>query len=165
MENAIVTAICIILILVGVVTLSMNSFSSINTISNSMKEMESFTRDIRQTCISTVDSTTQAGGDQVEITILNDGNTSLAHFNKWDIIVVYEEGTVQWLPYTDSTPGWSITGLYYNDNPEIFEPNILNPAEEMKVMLKLSPAVSEGTVNVATISTVNGITTQSVFGW
>jgi archaellum component FlaF (FlaF/FlaG flagellin family) len=165
MENAIVTAICICLILVGAVTLSMNAFSSINTISDSMKEMESFARDIRQTSINTVDSTTQAGGDQVEITISNNGNTSLTHFSSWDIIVIYEEGTVQWLSYTDSTPGWSVTGLYYNDNPEIFEPNILNPEEEMKVLLRLSPAVSEGTVNAATISTVNGITTQTMFGW
>jgi hypothetical protein len=165
MENAIVTAICISLILVGVVTLSMNSFASIDTISGSVKEMESFTRDIRQTCISAVDSTTQEGGDQVEITILNEGHMSLSHFNCWDIIVVYEGGDVQWLPYTDSIPGWTVSGLYYNDSPEIFEPDILNPEEEMKLLLKLSPAISEGTVNVATISTANGVTTQTAFGW
>ena len=165
MENIIITLICVSLIMVGALNLTMSSFNSIDILSDSWKVSQSKIIDMSHTVITALSTVTGVDGDYVEINVRNDGNTLLGEFNRWDVIVKYQQGDVQWLPYSTTAPGWYVEGIYYDGGPEIYGPNILNPGEEMKIIIKLSPPVAAGTTNLATITTINGITTQIMFGY
>ena len=165
MENIIVSLFCVGLILVTGMTLSMNSLHSIDMLTDTWKKEQSQSEYIRGTSIKYISSITQNNGSLVETMIMNDGNKTLAHFLKWDVIVWYQDGYVQWIPYTTSTPGWNISGIYLNGNPEIYEKNILNPGETLKLIIRLSPPVAKNTINYATVSSDNGAGTQCTFGW
>ena len=163
MENIIITLICVSLLMVGALNLTMSSFTSIDVLSDSWKVTQSKIIDISHTTITAISAVTGVDGDYVEITVRNDGNIPLADFNRWDVIVNYQAGAVQWLSYDTVAPGWYVEGIYYDGNPEIYGPDVLNPGEDMKILVLLSPPVGEGTTNLATITTNNGITTQIMF--
>jgi len=164
MENVIITVICIAILLTGTTAFGMSALNSLDTLSDSMREQMNLISDIRMTSISSVRSSTEEGGGEAYITIRNDGQTSLASFSKWDVIIQYTDGQVQWLPYGLQTPGWTVDGIYMNGNPEIFEPNIFNAHETMDLNLKLSPPVSDNSTNLANIVTPNGMRTSVLFG-
>src|SRR4030042_1960512 len=108
MENIIIALVCISILVIGAGSIAFSSFNSIDTLVYAWKEGESMATDIRNTLIRPVSSNTTSEGTQVEIIINNDGNTALTNFSKWDVIVEYQAGIVQWLPYTTATPGWTI---------------------------------------------------------
>jgi hypothetical protein len=165
MENAIISLVCISLLVMGASTMAFSSLTSIDRLADAWKYEESQAIDIRHTEITSVSDNTDNGGARAEIVIRNDGQTDLAHFESWDVIVRYQNGGVEWVPYTTSTPGWTVGGIFLGGNPEIFEPNIFNPMETMKLVLKLNPPVAQGATNLVTISTPNGVNTQITFGW
>ncbi len=140
-----------------------SSFASIDTMCDSWKEQEAQMTDRTNTRITAVSSVTRDKGKQVEIVIRNDGNTSLANFDCWDVIVRYGEGGVQWLPYSSAVPGWTVSSFSLGEGPEVFDPNILNPGEELTARLKLSPGVSKDYTNLATVATLNGVTVSISF--
>jgi len=164
MENVILALVCIAVLVTGAVTIASVSFNSIDTIVHAWKEEEYLSTNMRNTMIKSVSSNTTSEGTQTEIVIKNEGNTALANFSKWDVIVIYQNSSAQWLPYTTATPGWTIGGIFLNGQPEIYEPNIFNPWETMNLILKLSPAVAEEATNLAIISTPTGATTEINFG-
>jgi hypothetical protein len=98
----------------------------------------------------------------VQLNWKNDGGAPLADFADWDVILEIAEGSgiqISPLAYTASTtPGtneWAIQGIYQDAallTPEIADPGILNPDEEMVVLLNPSPAVT--TNNFQRISTI-----------
>ena len=171
MENAIVSIITIAMILGGTVTLVFSALSPLDTIANSWKQMTQETGDIMRTDISGIDSSVPElyAGNRVALTIRNDGNISLTNYDSWDVIVQYNSDNstspVKWLPYTTSLADnkWTVNGIYFNGDAEKFEPNILNPGEDMEILLQLNPAVSANTTNLATISTPKGVSTQIIF--
>jgi hypothetical protein len=165
MENLFITIVCIALILLATVSYATSSLDSADMISNSFKTMLEKAGEISRTEITATGATT-ANGSDVEITLSNDGNTALRNFRRWDVIVRYQGGATVWVPYSASaTPGWSDNGTFLNGGADIFEPGILNPAETLKIMMRLSPAVTENTTNLAVISTDSGVKTQRSFGW
>ena len=170
MENIVIAIISIALIMGGTLTLLLSSLPSIDTLSSSWKQMTHRTEDIRRTEIATDNWTVSDGGAKVEITIRNNGEVSLSDFASWDVIAKYDSDNdtyAKWLPYTPSNPPennkWTVNGIYFSGNPETIEPNILNPGEDMRILMQLDPEVADNTTNCATISTPNGITTQLIF--
>ena len=96
------------------------------------------------------------------IKILNQGQVSLSQFNKWDIIVQYEDGTTTYIDHTtDAYPGsneWTVEGIYLlDDSAEVFEPDILNPGEQMRLYLSINPGIGRDENVRITISTANGV--------
>ena len=164
MENILVTLVCITMLIVGVVTIASDSFSSIDRLIYAWKDEESLINNMRNTAITSVSSNVTSEGNRLEIVVKNDGQTDLANFKRWDVLVRYQDGSAQWLPYTTDTPGWTVGGIFLSGKPEIYEPNIFNPMETMKLVLNLSSPVSENTTNLASISTPNGVNTEITFG-
>ena len=170
MENAIVAIISMAIILGGTLTMMLGSIPSIDTLSTSWKDMAERSGEIRRTEIAASSYDILDAGAQVEITISNDGEVSFGDFGSWDVIVEYDSDAgscVEWLPYTTSNPPenneWTVDGIYFSSDPETIEPNILNPGEEMTILVQLDPPVAQQTTNLAIISTPNGIDSQIIF--
>jgi hypothetical protein len=95
----------------------------------------------------------------------NQGETSLAQFAKWDIVIQYQSGAASYISYTtNGTPGsneWTVEGIYLlNNSTEVFDPDILNPEEQMKLLINIDPGIGAGEVARITISTPHGVTSQ-----
>ena len=169
METAIVSLICIALIVFGGMTMSQGFLSSVDSTTAGLEEISNRGEEIMRTRLSTVNATLQSPS-LLEVRLQNDGQTKLADFDKWDVIVQYYTagGTyyVKWLPYNEGTLGdneWQKTGIYLDGQAETFEPGILNPGEEVRIEAKLNPPVGAGTTNLVVVSTPNGIPASIAF--
>jgi len=171
MEQAIVSIIAIAIILGGTVTLVFNAISPVDTIATSWKQMTETTEEVIRTDIAGISSSVppEEYGSKVEITVNNQGQVSLSNYESWDVVVQYYSDNVtrevKWLPYstslTDNT--WTASNWEFSGSPETFEPEILNPGEDMQISMQLNPPVSNDTTNLVTISTSNGVPTRVIF--
>ncbi len=109
----------------------------------------------------------------VWVTLKNLGQTSLADFSRWDVIVQYRGSDnnyyIKHIPYTAGAPGsnqWTVEGLFQDEQTsksEVFDPNILNPSEEIKIHMRLEPMAKDLATNWAIIITSNGIAVPVIF--
>jgi len=113
MENFIIALVCIALLISGVLSISMSALSSISTVSDALRQEEVLSRDMLGTSISCISAVTNAGGTSVTIDIQNDGKKAVADYDAWDVIVRYGDGDTVWIPYSASTPGWTISGFFF----------------------------------------------------
>jgi hypothetical protein len=172
METAITALIVISLLVLSVLMVTERSLSAQSSFSESLRQMQDGIEERSRTGITPIKAETKALGATVEITLKNTGNTKLADFGQWDVILEYDAGggnwQTRWYSYTASLASnqWTVAGIYLNaatSTSEIFEPNIFNPGEEMVIQVKVSPAVGSPTANWATIATPNGISASTVF--
>ncbi len=172
MENAIVSLICIALMIFGGMTMSQDFLSTMDKTSASLGELGIRAEDIMRTELLPI-SASQPSADLLEVTLRNSGQTKIGDFEKWDVVVQYHDTDstyyVVWIPYTAGDPGnneWTKKGIYLDagsETAEVFEPGILNPGEEIIFEAKVNPSVGEGTTNLVVISTPNGTQTSIVF--
>jgi hypothetical protein len=153
------------LIIVASVTMAISTMQSSSKIADSWKQMASNSIAINRTDIAAIPPDHYTGG-VLNITVKNTGQTNLTDFAKWDIIVQSQSGSVSYLNYRGSNPlgdnEWTVTGIYINTgNPEVFDPGILDPGEQMIVAIQLNPEISSGEACRITISTPNGINAQT----
>lgn len=113
MENFAISLVCIALLIIGAVSVSMSALNSINNISDALRAEEAVSRDIRNCSISCKSATTIGSGTSVILDIDNTGNTDLLNYQAWDVIVRYQNGDTQWIPYTATTPGWQTSGFFF----------------------------------------------------
>jgi len=166
METALISLISVALVIIAAVTMAMSSFHSINTVTDSWKQMEQQAGDIRRTEIMAVPPESYGGGN-INLMVQNEGQTDLGDFSHWDVIAQYQAGGTYYIVYTtDNPPGndrWTVGGIYLSDNitiSEVFDPDILNPGETMKAVINLDPEIGAGETGRITVSTPNGVTSQ-----
>ena len=169
METAIVSLICIALIMFGGMTMSQGFLTSVDSTTIGLEEISSRGEEIMRTEL-TAANTSMPSASLLRVSLENSGQTKLASFSKWDIIVQYYDdgGTyyVKWLPYTEGTPGnneWRKVGIYLDGQVETYEPDIVNPGEEVVIEAKLNPSVGDNTTNLVVVSTPNGIPASIAF--
>jgi hypothetical protein len=165
METAIVSLIIITVALFGALTITHVYLSSQDAILASWREMEERLGERARTDLSPIRVEMQESWPNiVDVTLGNEGDTKLADFDQWDVIVQYDtdndgdHDVVEWLSYHDppSNSEWS------ENIGEVFEPDIFNPGEVMTITLVVSSAEITRT-GVAIIGTPNGITTSAAF--
>ena len=169
METAIISIICIALVVFGGMTMSQGFMTSVDTSTTGLEEIGQRDEAIMRTELTPV-SAEQPSADILEVILENSGQTRLADFDKWDVIVQYYDGTgtyhVEWLPYTEETLDdneWEVAWIQLDGGAEIFEPNILNPGEQIMIRAQLNPSVGSGTTNMVVISTPGGVTASTYF--
>jgi len=169
METAIVSIICIALVVFGGMTMSQGFITSVDASTTSLEEIGQQDETIMRTELTPV-STSQPVGSTLETILQNTGQTQIVDFNMWDIIVQYYDGTgtyhVEWLPYTEEALGdneWEVVWLRLDGVDEIFEPNVLNPEEQIMIRIQLNPSVGAGTTNMLVVATPGGITASTYF--
>jgi hypothetical protein len=169
METAIVSLICIALVVFGGMTMSQGFLTSVDTSTAGLEEIGQRDETIMRTDLSPV-STSLPAANILEVTLENKGQTKLADFNKWDVIVQYYDDTgayyTKWLPHAEETLDdnqWEVSWIQLDGDAEIFEPNVLNPEEQLKIRAQLNPPVGTGTTNMVVVATPSGITASTYF--
>ncbi len=173
METAIVSIICIALLIFGGMAMSNGFMTSVDASTAGLEEMGARNDAIMRTELAPVSaSTTVAAGtpDPLEIIMENTGQTKMADFDKWDIIVQYLDagGTyhVEWLPHVEGTTDtyeWDVGWIRMNGQAEVFEPNVLNPGEQIMIKTWLDPSLKEGETGMVVVSTPSGVTCSTYF--
>jgi hypothetical protein len=150
-------------------TMSRGFMTSVDTSTTGLDAIGQRNETIMRTELTPL-STSLPSGNTLDIILENSGQTKLADFDKWDVIVQYYDDTavyhVAWLPYTEDTLGnneWQVEWIRIDGVDEVYEPNVLNPKEEIKIRAQLNPAPGAGTTNLAVVSTPNGITASTYF--
>lgn len=173
MENALVAIICIALLLVGGAVVVETTLSTVDTVSTSWKEMETHNSEIVGTDI-VLNGEADVVGTTVSVIIINQGREPLHDFSKWNVFLQYEEADgdhhiIEAVFYDgDEDPGegeWAVTEIYIDaagSIVEIYEPDILNPGEEMLIEMVVPAAepIGAGTSFLIATATPNGVSTS-----
>ena len=164
METIFVSIVSVALILISSITMTASSIRSTNKLADSIKQMEAHTLEIRRTDISAVPPGSYTGG-AIDITIVNEGQISLSTFSNWDVIVQFQNGSVAYLPYSETNPPgvnqWAVAGIYRSGGlPEVFDVGILDPGEQMTLSIIVNPELNDDEACRVTVSTHNGIQAQ-----
>ncbi|MGD0854188.1 MAG: hypothetical protein ABSA18_00090 [Dehalococcoidia bacterium] len=114
MENFAITLVCIALLIIGALSLSMSALNAINNMSDALRQQQVMSRDIIGTGITCENSTTTDSGSTVTMYIHNSGRTSLKNYSAWDVIVRYQNGSTDWIPYSAAIPGWQTGGFFFS---------------------------------------------------
>ena len=169
METVIVSMMCIALVIFGGMTMSQGFMTSVDASATGLDEASQRDEIIMRTEL-TPTGTSQPAANTLEVTLENSGQAKLSDFEKWDIIVQYYDGTgtyhVEWLPYTEATLGdneWEIAWIRLDGAAEVYEPNVLNPGEQIMIRAQLNPSVGAGTTNMVVVATPSGITASTYF--
>ena len=172
METALISLICIALMIFGGMTMSQGFMTSVDASTTGLSEIGELTETIMRTELTPISTnmTLLAGADPLDIVLKNTGQTKMADFEKWDVIVQYYDDSgiyhVEWLPYSPGGAGtyeWEVGWIRLDGAAETFEPNVLNPGEEMMIRTWLDPSVGVGTTNMVVISTPSGISCSTYF--
>jgi len=170
MVVAVVAIICIAMIVMGGMTLSQGILTSADAAAVNFEEISALEGEITRTDLTILRAAKLSWSDYLRVTVANSGQTKLANFDKWDVIVNYEDsgGTLytRWLPYTVASPlgnEWQNARIGLYGPVEFFEPGILNPLEEMVALINLNPALGNATSGSVSVATPNGVYTSFPF--
>ena len=176
MTNVIIGAFVIALILGATLMLTSSMFSAADNITNSWDRMMDRKEDIVRTELTLISIDPNASSTNIDVSIRNSGQTSLGNFDQWDVMIRYyatsndTDLNLQWMTYVStSTPAtlqWTVEGIYSDAATKVaetYEPNRLNPGEEMILRANVTPAIPGGTNNSISIGTPNGISLPAVF--
>lgn len=170
MATIVVCIVCIALIMLGGMALSQGILTSADTTALSFENMITREGDLMRTSVTALRAEYLSWSDLLRVTVDNSGQYKLGDFDKWDIIVRYEDGGgsgySEWLPYTEGTPGdneWQEACICLGGQPEFFEPGLLNPEEELIILAKLDPMPGDNTSANLTLTTQNGISDSIAF--
>lgn len=172
MESLITVILVVTLILFAGLNIFQETLDAQNDLSTTWQEMEDLSGDRARTELTPISSTVKSNGSIVEVVLKNNGSTKLADFDRWDLFLQYytDSATYEtdWYPYVTTFPGsnqWTNAGIYIDANtaqPEVYEPGILNPGEEIVLQLQIMPSIGMTTTNMLTVSTEYGIQASTI---
>lgn len=168
MESLFVSLISVALVIVATVTMTMSLFTSTVNVTDSWRKIEARSELMLHTSIQTNPPASYNGG-AIQLMVANNGEVNLANFDKWDVIVEYQSGQINYLSHTanpvSGTNEWTVAGIYLSTNtsmPEVFDIGILNSWETAKIVLNVDPEIGPGESARITVSTDNGVTSQCI---
>ncbi|MFN3973715.1 MAG: hypothetical protein ACK4K2_00315 [Dehalococcoidia bacterium] len=172
MASAVATLVSVALLLTSVAFVGNSAFTALRKLSDGWSVRESASFQIIRSRLGAV--CTSSTGPQVYVVLKNTGEVPLLHFSSWDVFVQYYENTGTYyqkrLAYTSNpTPGnnqWTVQGIYIDQEsniPERFQPNILDPQEEVKLHLRLSPSARTSSNNQVIVAAANGVSVSTFF--
>jgi len=148
----------------GGMAMSQGFLTSVDSSATRLEELSDRDERIMRTELAPTSATVNGARDTLYVNLDNNGQTKLADFDKWDVIVQYydDSGTyyTRWLPYADGALGdneWQVQWIRLDSDDETFELNVVNPGEMIRIEAQLSPVVGAGTNNMVVVSTPNGV--------
>lgn len=173
METVLTAFIVIFIILFAMLTLSDAFLSSQDTLQVTWQEMEGRWSDQARTSLGLVSADTTNNGTFIEFILENEGTTRLANFEEWDVIIQYYDTApdyqIGWLPYTGGALAnneWTVEGIYLDAAEavaEVYEPDILNPGEELVLQVQVAPPVGPAAATQISLVTPYGVSLTTNF--
>ena len=175
MSSLIVALVSVMVILAAMAGLVTGFTGTQAQLGESVKQSAELYGDIKRTELGSIAVSVLSAGARVDWSVRNEGQTELREFDKWDLLVVYQDSPsaglqVQRLTYTtNGTPSdgeWTVSGIYQDATllvDEVFDPGIVNPGEEFIVRSQLDPAISTPTTNSLTLAVSNGVKASAQF--
>lgn len=170
METVLAAFIIIFIILFAVLSLSYAVFIAQDSLHNAWQDMEARYAEQAQSDFELIDMEIVNAGSDILLTVENRGGRKLADFDEWDVIVqYYDDGTpanyhIEWLSYLpggSASNRWTTDGFFLDTAeaiPEVYEPNVLNPGEELVIRVMVEPLIGEGTTVQTVIAGAAGMT-------
>lgn len=165
MESALVSLFSVALLIITTITMMITSMQSAANISDAWQNINAQMEETLQTSVDVKLPVDYYGGNLL-LQVLNTGQKALTSFKEWDIIIEYEDGSSNYINYTElETPDyneWTINGIYITSSgvEEAFDPEILNAEEHMVININMYPQISLGETVRVTVSTPGGVTSQ-----
>jgi archaellum component FlaF (FlaF/FlaG flagellin family) len=167
METILPAFIVVILLLFAVLTPAQSYLAAQDQLQASRQLMDQRLIDQARTDLTPVSHYISNDGVVVHMTVRNSGQTKLADFDQWDMILqYYDSGYVYHIvrvPYADANTQvlntWSVVSI----SQDLFDPGIFNPGESITVRLEVSPAVGPETANRVELATPSGVGVTTVF--
>ncbi len=163
MATAVVTVICIAIIVMGGVILTQGVLTSADTAALSVRDITVREGKLTRTSLEAVGAAELDWPGLLRVTVRNGGQTKLADFERWDFIVDYVDsgGTrhSRRLPYAEgdlAANQWQKARIGLEGPVEFFEPSILNPQEELVILARLDPPPGDSTSGEVTVAAGNG---------
>jgi hypothetical protein len=171
METVLISIVCIALLVFAGMTMSQGFMTSVDASSAGLNEVGARTETMMRTRLTPISTNLDlvSGPDPLEIVLENTGQTKMADFSEWDVIVQYYDASsnyiVKWLPYSagGGTNKWDVGWIRLNGGAETFEPNVLNPGEQIMLETSLDPSANATATGMVVISTPSGITCTTYF--
>jgi flagellar protein FlaF len=166
MESGIPALFIAAIFMLATVLVGRGGFIGMDNVGQSLKAAEMRNIERVGTELAVTDTDIDGSGANVTVTVRNDGQTPIGEYERMDVLVQYfdELGARhdKWIAYTSgalASDTWT-TGALTSD---VFEPGLLNPGEEMEILVRVNPVVGAGTTNKAVVSTEFGVTVQTLF--
>ena len=146
---------------------------SMDTLSNSLKKMNEIDNARLKTGIEIVNvsATNKSELSEINVSIDNTGTTKIlnSNFRHIDVFIHYNArgtgNTMKWIPYNNTECGalqnneWTVGGI----SPDLANPRIFDPDEEMKIFIRVYPAIEENSTNRVNVVTPNGVSASGYF--
>lgn len=168
MENTISAVVFFFLFMFAVLHTAGTVFESEHTLHQARLEQEHILDLQRNSELTPLRVTFSPDGTTLTAVYRNSGQLRFYDFSEWDLIVEYSDDAdpankyIEWLSYVDGIPvtnEWGIEDFYKDYEmsiTEIYEPNVLNPGEEIALQMRLIPPPAQGkSVNIQ-LSTSSG---------
>ena len=164
METSIPAAIVAAILMVSAMVLARTGYRSVDEMGQLWKELEARAAEQVHTGLTITNVTSSS--PYVDADLRNDGSTTLAEYDRMDVIVQYVTGsgapTLVWIPYT-SGPLANNTWIVQGITNDAFEPGILNPGETLRMRIWLDPPAGGGSTNRLLVATDLGVTVSTTF--
>ena len=158
MEAAIASLIVMTMLLYGMLSTSHSHLSAQDAVLQSWRETERRLADDARTGISLTGAATD--GNTVTLTLENAGETRLADFDQWDVILQYDgidaQEHIEWCGH-----GMGGGCRWMDVISEDLEPGILNPDEQL--VATIWPTTEITPTGHVVVATPNGISASKVF--
>jgi hypothetical protein len=164
METVLVSLFTVVMLIVSTLVMVVTSLGAVNKISDSFQGMEKQASVIQLTAIDV--QFREMRGDIMVLAVDNLGQTNLESYKDWNVLVQLPSGQTTYLLYSDSVESladnhWAVEGLWMQDGvPEVFDVKILNPDENMTLLLRVVPPLESLQSARIIVATTNGITAQ-----
>jgi hypothetical protein len=167
LDAAVISAIAMILALGSM----FSAFSGIATISRAQADAFASARAsaLREAdesvALLSATASTALGVTDVDVTVTNRGRLAYSQFQQWDVIVSYTNSSgdlaVERAAHATVLSGgaWVVQQLLLDSglgSPELIDPGIFNPHEELVIRIRLSAEVEPGSTNAVTVVTPGG---------
>ncbi len=168
MENVLSAFIVFFLILFLVLTMAGAAMQSQDMLQEAWGAMEQRLDSQTRTHLVALDAYTMAAGSRIRMIWRNGGTIRLLDFDRWDVIAQYYDSSIPpalRILRTSFSSGvlaggqWEVSGIFLDaaaGQPELFEPSIVNPGEELVTTIAVVPPVGAGQGVQVVLSTEYG---------
>ena len=143
---------------------SSGGFYMADVLANSVMEMQENENEILRTGIEITNISADEAG--VFVSLHNTGSTKVGDYDYMDVIVKYSNASGNtktiWIPYEDAG-AFENKWIVGNISPDLVNPGILDPDEEMKLQILLEDSLENESINWIMVVAPNGARNSGYF--